>query len=328
MAQSPALAAPGRRIGVLVNARIGRNRDRTAGLRALLAERPDVARVETAAAEDTLPALRRLAADGVDVLAVAGGDGTLQGVFGAILDAAAFPAPPLLAVLPGGTTNMIAHDLGIGRGAAPELRRLLDLAASGGLDAAAASRTLIRLRHGEAAASSAYGLFFGAAGIVQGTLISRGSVDRAGLRNAAGPVAGLLSLLGPLLLGRNPIHAVPAALRLDGEMLAPAEYLALVASTMDKLSLGLVPFWGKGPGAIRFTAVRRDPRRLWRALWPALRGRDHPLLRPENGYLSRNADRIEVAMAARAVLDGEFYEAGPGAPLVLERGPALRFVGG
>ena len=176
------------------------------------------------------------------------------------------------------------------------------------------------------AAAPAYGLFFGAAGVVQGTLLSRRSVDRIGMRDSAGPLTGLLSLAGPMLLGRNPVRPVAARVVLDGETLPAARYLALAATTMHRLSLGIDPFWGTGPGAIKVTLVREHPRRLARVLWPALHGRRHPDLTPENGYISRNVDALEVEIAERVVLDGEFYQAEPGAPLSVTAGPALTFV--
>src|SRR3546814_1330268 len=59
--------------------------------------------------------LDSFAADGVDVVAVAGGDGTVQAVLTALYGRRPFRRPPLLAVLPRGTTNMTAADIGLPR---------------------------------------------------------------------------------------------------------------------------------------------------------------------------------------------------------------------
>src|SRR5262249_46349497 len=148
-------------------------------------------------------------------------------------------------------------------------------------------RRLMALHHGPHAAP-AYGLFFGAAAVVQGTIISRRSVDRIGFRDSAGPFTGLLSLVGPMLVGRNPIRPVKAKVTLDGEVLPEASYLAIFGTTMERLSMGLRPFWDHVGKPLKITLVREHPRFLMRVLWHGINGRAHPELTPENGYISRN----------------------------------------
>src|SRR3546814_5637637 len=91
--------------------------------------------------------LDSFAADGVDVVAVAGGDGTVQAVLTALYGRRPFRRPPLLAVLPRGTTSMTAADIGLPRRGDKDtlgsLARLL-AAAPAELEAAVTVRRVVR----------------------------------------------------------------------------------------------------------------------------------------------------------------------------------------
>ncbi|QQS12694.1 MAG: acylglycerol kinase family protein [Rhodospirillales bacterium] len=315
------------RIGVLVNRRSGRNRAGLGELRALIERSPEVMARETTGRAEAAAALREMDAAGVEALAVAGGDGTLHNVFHLLFNEGARRTPPPIAVLPGGTTNMIGYDIGAARKPAKELKRLLARLRAGELAAGMVRRRLIALRTGPDAVP-AYGLFGGAAGVYQGTMLSRKSVNKVGLRDAAGPLAGLLGLVGPLLLGRNPVDPASAIVTHDGVVEDRRDYIAIAVSTMERLIMGLTPFWGEGPGALRLTTVAARPKRFSRAILPALNGRRTPDLTPENGYRSVNADSITLDMEGGFVLDGEIFPLRAGRPLLLDAGPVVEFVVG
>ena len=85
-----------------------------AGLLRAAGWRVDLA--ETEAAGGAEPAARRGVAAGYDVLIACGGDGTLAQVGGVIMDAAATALPkPHLALLPAGTANVFAREIGAPR---------------------------------------------------------------------------------------------------------------------------------------------------------------------------------------------------------------------
>ena len=89
----------------------------------------------------------------------------------------------------------------------------------------------------------------------------------------------------------------------------------LLATTLDRLMLGLRPFWGDGRGAVRWLDVQAPPRRLAAALWAGGRGRPEPWMAAA-GYNSGRAERLRVAMDEPFVLDGEVFEPGPGGVLL------------
>jgi hypothetical protein len=319
--------APAPTIGVLINRKSGRNRAGVSELRRLIARSPEVMVRETAGPAEAAAALRDFRAREITMLAVAGGDGTLQRVFNLLFNDRIFPAPPPIGVLPGGTTNMIGYDIGAARKPDKELAALLARMRAGRLAESRVRRRLMAVRR-DGDAAPAFGLFGGGAGIYQGTMLSRRSVNRVGLRDAAGPLAGMVSLLGPLVIGRNPITPVAAQIAHDGTAEPRRDYIAIMASTMQRLILGLSPFWGSGPGAIRLTTVAAKPRRFSRVLLPLLNGRPPPDATPDNGYRSVNADHIEIDMEGGFVLDGELLDVAAGRKLRLDAGPEITFVRG
>jgi len=316
------------KLGVLINTQSGRNRSGTQALDALLASRPEIPVQRPATPAATATALGSLASQGVNVLAICGGDGTVQQVLNVILSPASpFAEVPVLTILPGGTTNMIAHDLNEGSRPVAVLETILKHLDAGTLPSRLTSRPVIRLSGGDAD-TPAFGLFFGAAGIHEATMSNRGSVDRLGVRDGFGPGLRILAILFKVATGRDPFPPTQMQITLDGRPYGEKAVVVLLASTMDNLSMGLKPFWGDGKGGIHLTLVFEASRSILRAVWLALRSRPHPLLTPDNGYDSFNTDRIELAFDGGCVLDGESFHVSRTRPILLENAGNLRFLRG
>src|SRR5215211_5696999 len=67
-----------------------------------------------------------VAADGVDVVVALGGDGVVNEVVNGMLADGPSPALPLLAVVPGGSTNVFSRALGRSRDPRPATTEILD----------------------------------------------------------------------------------------------------------------------------------------------------------------------------------------------------------
>ena len=100
------------------------------------------------------------------------------------------------------------------------------------------------------------------------------------------------------------------------EAAAEQDYFLILATTLERLMLGLDPFWGAGPGTLRFTSVLFPPARLGRALLPMLRGRPRPWM-TQAGYASRRVDRLAIRTACPMVFDGQIITPDPEVPVVL-----------
>jgi hypothetical protein len=91
----------------------------------------------------------------------------------------------------------------------------------------------------------------------------------------------------------------------------PAAYDALIlaVSTLHRLFFGMRPFWGTGPGRLRMTLVEQDCTRFLRTFISIARGRPNRNAVPQSGYISHNAERIQLSMEGGLNLDGEIIHA-------------------
>jgi diacylglycerol kinase (ATP) len=320
------------RIGLLYNPLGGRNR--SGGLAPLLKVAVGDRRIRVRGGTTPVQmagALAELAADGVDLLVVSGGDGTLQVVLTELIRERPFAVPPRLAVLASGTTNMSAGDLGLRGRPHRALARLLlalgDAPRWGRGEAEVLRRPLLQVRPAPGRPLQ-YGLFLGAAGILQGMRFYREQLHDKGIRGELGPALTTARAFYHLLREHSGVLR-PEAVRvaLDGEQAQGYDCLVLFVTTLERFFMGLRPFWGEGPGALRFTLIRHRPRHLLRAARYLLRGRSHPRLSPEDGYTSRNAKRVELFLEHGFSLDGEVFESEPAqGPVQVAVGPTLEFV--
>ena len=100
-----------------------------------------------------------------------------------------------------------------------------------------------------------------------------------------------------------------------------------MVTTLNRLFLGMNPFWSNNSGPLSFTSLRVPYRYLWRVLPALLRGRSHPLATANHGYISENLSEICLAFNSGFVLDGEVYSASDHEePLILDSPGELSFL--
>lgn len=320
----------GPRIGVLTNPRSRHNR--LAGVHALeplLARYPRALHRVAASRDDIWAALAAFAALGVDVVAINGGDGTVHTVLDGLLDREIFDELPLLAVLPGGRTNMTANDVGVRGGSSRRaLERLLAWNGSGDASADVTSRPVIRVE-GDSGGRPRHGFFFGTAGLYQATVncwAFREASRIPGMKTGLGTAVSIGRQLVGHLLRRGPIAPTPIGVQFDGEARTDGEYLMLIVTTLDRMALGLRPFWDDRPAPLRFTAVAFAHRHFLRAVPALLRGKPNGVLKPEHGYSSRNAHSVVLELASGCMLDGEIVQPRPHTPIHLTAKHTVRFL--
>lgn len=320
-------APPGLRFGAIVNPNSRRNRKRPPDIAALRADGIVVEAPRSVG--EAAASLRRMALAGVETLAIDGGDGAVLSAMTAMLRDGIFERPPILCLLPGGTTNMTAADVGFGRGAS--VAAAAALAERGGGHIVKRNALLLEGARDSAGETAPHvGMFFGAIGICRAILYCRKHLHRHGI---VGGASSWLTL-APLLM-RNLVSSDP-----DG-VLAPAEatvranfddsgceelegpFALLMASTLERLALGARPFWSDGHG-LDGTFVRAPVENLARNIRPLLYGGDR---RPaEPGYVSRKAQSYEIAYTGVVTLDGELYQADADRPIRLSEAGEFRFL--
>ena len=276
----------------------------------------------THAVEELPAALDTLLAARPDALAVNGGDGTLQALLTEAARRGALAELPPLAVLPGGTTNMSAHDLsGVAR-----LREALR-AFAGLRDRPAdawpiAWRPVVEVQAGDGRRYA--GLFFGLGTVVRGVELWQQALRR---RRRAGDL-GVAVAVGRVMWGMARRHppfdgATPLALGFDDEPGTDTAVSALMVTTLARLTLRMRPYWGDGVGPLTSTWMDARPQRLLRRLPPLLWGHASGLP-ADAGYHSRRASRLTIAVDDPWLLDGEVLRS-PG-PLVVEASRPLAFL--
>ncbi len=314
------------RLGVLTNRLSTRNRAGLSKFRAVLFRHPAIPHVEIEDWSRLRAAIAELASRGVDAVAVNGGDGTVIGLLTELRLRSPFAETPALVLLAAGNTNMIAGDVGLAGAPHRALTRVLAVSTSGsGLKRE--ERRLIRVeQEGEA---TYYGLFVGAIAIVRAILLARRMLHPLGVRHGFGNAAAIgLGALRVLFGGGGAgelLAGVPVEIGFDDEPMRRDGYAAVMATTLERLLLGARPFWGAEPGAIRTTLVRAPADRPLRSLLPMLRGRPTERM-SRAGYLSRNAERVRLALDGPFMIDGEIHQARRERPVVLSDGGIAVFL--
>lgn len=321
------------RVCVLTNATSGHNRKWRARVAARLAAYPKVAHHVTHSPQEARTLITELAAAPPDVVVINGGDGTVAATLGLMLAHWPEGTLPLVVVLPGGTANMTAGDIGIASSPARALRRLcrwLDRGAP--LEGEIRSRHIMRVE-GAPDGAVRHGMFLGTGAIMQATQFAHDKVHSRGL---GGEISLGVILIRAVwgLVRQDPRFYQPTQVRLDITRpgAAPiaresAPMLILVASTLERLFLGIRPFWASGPGIIGLTAIRGGAAHFPRAILSVLRGRPNRLARPETGYESFRGARIEMRFDGALNLDGELVDSPGGEnPLIVSTEGPLRFL--
>ncbi len=255
-------------------------------------------------------ALAGFAAQGVNLLAVQGGDGTLREVLTA-LPTAFGDHPPDIALLATGKTNLAARVLGSAGPGEAALTRLLQAARCGTL-----RRRLLPVlevaRPGLHGTPPLSGLLFGAGAFTEAKLLADRALHRRGIHDRLTVLLALSGVALRTLWGRDASLRAGAAMELAPDDLPPREghRFLVLATPLDQLMLGLWPFWGEGPGPVRWLDVAAPPQRLAAALWASVQGRPRSWM-PAAGYRSGNAGRLAIRLGVPFVLDGEVFEPGP-----------------
>jgi len=286
-------------------------------LRAQLAVHRGIQHIETASLDDLPAAVETLLADGVELLGINGGDGTVHAVLTALLRASAGQPLPSIALLPGGTTSMSAR--GVNGGAVPFDRALDTLLTAANSASTGQARHLLKIH--AAGSDAQLGLSLGMGAIVSGVEYCHERIYSLGLRDEWAAGAALLRA-GWGIARREPVFAdgVPLDLDIDGERHSAKASIFLV-TVLDELILGIRPFWGDGEDPLRITLVREHAARFLRSFPDFLRGRAHPHLTEAAGYLSRRGSHVEIRSQGPYTIDGEIYHSKTGEIRVDAFGP-------
>ena len=318
------------RIALLSNPRSTGNIAQLPRIREYCADHPDVFHYEVEHAHQIGEAMRTIAQVRPTVLAINGGDGTVQAALTELYNGGHFgDNPPPVAVLPSGKTNLIALDLGARGDPIETLERLIALAQSD-LAPHTVARELIALRHGVPGLDDkpVIGMFLGGAGLADIMLYCRDKIYPLGLPNGLAHAITGFAVFLKLLFGMKSRHfppdPKPLAFSVRQQQQVSGRFSLMAVTTLDKLLLS-GELHGERRGALKLIAVEEKLSSVLRAFFAALVGK---LGRSDvRGVHFEEADQITIeGDSSRMILDGETFSAETGRPIRLSPAAPLSFV--
>ena len=324
-------------VGLIINPKSGKKSGYGLALAKLLAESGAAQQgdVEVKIIErfETLPDMMDdFAAREIDILYISSGDGTVQAIQSDIAERKKFARQPHLCLLPHGTTNMTAADLGFGLKNIQQQADFIIATGAGAKPNDVRKRPTVRVAN-PADGIVRHGMFLGTGAAWQGTLFCQTDVHKTGLKGDWATFATLATALFKAAFFRaNPTdlsridRPYDMTITKGGDVVARDGQLMYLATTLQKLILGIKPFWGGANGPMRSTILPYPAPNVFRWAMPLMRGGEDRKV-PE-GCLSFCADEVLIETKCSFVIDGEFFDPPENEPLRIETGPDFSYVCG
>ncbi len=295
-------------VGLISNPHSGHNRDQFQRISARIARCPEIRHVVTDSAGDIPDALAQLAQEHISVLAINGGDGTGSAILGRALQSDCFDRLPTIALLPGGTANMNAGDIGIKGSLARATERFCRWCEGDRSKGELVNRALLRVTSATESEPQ-FGMFLGAGAIIQGTEYAHEKVHARGLRDDFSLALTTLRTVWGILRDNPRFNRhVTTSMRIDNGEPVQNDTLILAISTLERLAFGMRPFWGTGPGGLRITLIEQHSSRFARTFFSIVRGKPNANAVASSGYHSYNAQELKLSLDGKLNLDGEILE--------------------
>src|SRR5947209_6980822 len=312
------------RIALLSNPKSTRNLAQLSRIREFCSDHPDIFHYEVEHAHQIGEAMKVIARVRPKVLAINGGDGTVQAALTEIYNGGHFgDQRPPVAVLPSGKTNLIALDLGARGDPIETLERLIELARTD-LAPYTVARELIALRRGTAENGAedrpVIGMFLGGAALAETMLYCREKIYPLGLPNGLAHVLAAFAGMAKLTLGAKasflPPDTTPLSLSLsDRRSPLTGRFSLLLVTTLEKVLLSM-DLGARRQGVLKLLAVEERPASVLAAFIASVAGK---LGRSKaRGVHFAEADEITIeGDSSHVILDGETFRTESGRPINL-----------
>jgi diacylglycerol kinase family enzyme len=307
-------------VALLSNPQSTGNRAILPRVRSWCATQPDIFHYEVEQAGQIGLAMASIALVRPRVIAINGGDGTVQAALTELYSGGHFPVgeEPPVAVLPNGKTNLIALDLGAEGDPLDALKQVVGLARGRFIDHVV-QRELISLQSGDGN-RPVLGMFLGGAGLAGAILHCRHKIYPLGLPNALSHALAALAAILQVVLGVNgrmfPPAVRPMTLSRRKAGILSGRFSLLIVTTLDKLLLNAETVTGERGGRMKMLAVDHDRGSVFRLIRTALFGKlgEHDV----RGLHFEQGDEFRIeGERSQVILDGELFEAVDGRPITL-----------
>jgi hypothetical protein len=282
-----------------------------------VASEPHVHVLEARGPGEITEALRQAARLNAKIIAVNGGDGTVDMVFASLLNDKPFATLPMVALLPAGKTNMTAADWCKAADKHAALKALLAARRTGLLKVI--HHPILTVDRGDGM-PPLRGAFLGAADVVDGILFCRKHIYPMNLPNAVSHALAVSVLLWRSLFTRRDAAVIDA--RWDAQTGEHGQYFFLSAMTLNRLILGLEPQPATGTGGLHYISLKPGLRAILSVI-PRLISKKVPAGFRRN---VRRAEKLTLRFDGAYTLDGELYQATKARPVTITAGDTLPFV--
>ncbi len=315
-------------VALLSNPRSTGNRALLPRIRAYCADHPDIFHYEVDHADQIDAAVASIARVRPRVIAINGGDGTVQAALTEIYGGGHFAdqAPPPVAVLPNGKTNLIALDLGATGDPILALESILERA-RGPMAGHIVERGLIALSN-SSTNRPVLGMFLGGAGLADIILYCRHRLYPLGLPNGLAHALAAILAIASLIPGigrhiRRQSTPVTVSLHRAGEL--RGRFAVLIVTTLERLLFNAPAGDGQTHGAMKLLAVDADLKSIFGMLRVGLFGRlGHT---QAAGLHFQHGDTISIeGEGSSVILDGELFETTQGHPILLQATAPVPFL--
>jgi hypothetical protein len=295
------------KVGLIFNPLSGRIRKRKDSIKRELLKIPGVIFREAKTGPEFKETINEFLDTEVDLLVIAAGDGTVQAILSHLFTECSHIDRPILAIIPGGTTNMTALDLVKYDDPEDSARKLGQYMLT---------RTLPELlrRHvlciEQAGVDKVYGMFFAVGIIARAVIFSRSGIKQVRI---TGEIYSGLIMVGyffGLLFRRCTGAWAPANMSTIrvGEKNYDGSHQFLFASVLDRLLFSMRPYWGQEKEPMHITFVKQKRKKSISSILPLISGRG-AVLKEHDGYHSYNSGALELDIDDDYVVDGESYRA-------------------
>jgi diacylglycerol kinase (ATP) len=316
------------RAGVLINPKSGRGNGKGVALAKQLSNTSTVTLRLLEDFSRLTPYLMEMSKEGVTDLFISSGDGTIQAVQTLIAEKKIFKVQPRICLLPHGTTNLTAADIGFKRSTITDQAKYICALQHHDLRV---RHTLRILNPGDGA--TRHGMTLGVGAAAEATHYAQNAFNDKGVK---GNLATFATIGGGVVKSffskgkpDDPTRfdkPYDISIRLDGNAICEGPQLMFFATTLKKVFFNAMPFWGGKSDFIRGSVFPYPVPNLVRWLLPIMYGSETRKM--PKGAISFSAERFEIKTPHRFVLDGEFFDAPKTGPLKIELGPAFTYICG
>lgn len=289
---------------MLLNPDSGKVKKKIQHVREIITDIPGVIIGEATCPEEFIPILDSFYLQKITHLIIIAGDGTVQAALSYYLNISKEHKIPNVLILPGGTTNMTASDMGIS-GFDVSLKKTIDVFTDN-LQTRQIKKSLLKIETQDKPAM--YGFFFGAGIIASGVKYFNKHVKKSGLTGEIISIAAIVPFIFKLLLapGNNKLGQAMLEIETDGVKKKSMCTVVFFATTLDRLLYGLRPYWGNTNKPIHVTFIKAQANRFWRSLISIIFNRGH-YLNESDGYNSFNNHKISMRLNSSYIIDGEIF---------------------